>query len=262
MKKNVIKYSCISHIGMCRQQNQDNYICDGQYKDKEIESMDKALMGEIVPEVPILFGIFDGMGGEDCGEVAALIAAQSAGEVKLGSDSVGDLIKYCDNTNRLICRYAESNNIESMGTTAAMLVFNGNSVVLCNIGDSKIFLLSHSKMEQISCDHVLNTAYYTKPLLAQNLGIQPEEMNIEPYVAVGEKHLGDRYLICSDGLTDMLREEEIQCIIENTEFDLCVDNLLQKALSHGGKDNITIILLEIGRYKSDTFSGAFKFMRK
>ena len=260
--KYVIKYSCISHVGMCRSKNQDNYICDGQYKDIEVLSMNKSLIGETVSDKPSLFGVFDGMGGEDCGEVAALIAAQSAAETELNKKSMEVLIEYCKNANQQICQYADANDIDSMGTTAAMLVFSGKSVVLCNIGDSKVFLISNDEMEQISHDHVIGVSYYIKPLLSQNLGIPPEEMIIEPYVAVGENNIGDRYLICSDGLTDMLKEDEIQDIIEHTSFENCVDKLLQRALLHGGKDNITIILLEVEKDKTDVLENPFIFLRK
>ena len=242
-----IRYSCISHIGKVRKINQDNYICDGQYMETNSEPMKSPLCGEKSSREISLFGVFDGMGGEECGEVASCIAAQDSSALELGKDILSDLSRFCQKANEDICRYARENEVSSMGTTAAMLAFADNSVTLCNIGDSKIFLLSAGKLEQISEDHVAAAPFGVKPPLSQNLGIPPTEMAISPYLAQGVCRDGDIYLICSDGLTDMVTTEEIAEVLLSKSLEKACTELLQKALSNGGRDNITIILCKIER---------------
>jgi protein phosphatase len=192
-----------------------------------------------------LLGVFDGLGGEECGEIASLLAAKCATNIVLSKKPTDTLLQFCKEANDKICEYAADNNIISMGTTAAILAFAKNKIALCNIGDSKIFRFADEKLQQISIDHYAVTKSEKKPPLSQNLGIPTSEMIIEPYIAVGQYNDGDIYLLCSDGLTDMVSIEEIKEILLKIEFDKAVNRLLEKALENGGKDNITIILCRV-----------------
>lgn len=261
MKYNIF-YSCISHIGNCRKMNQDNFICNGQFIGGEANPVSFPLSGCIESGQQKIMGVFDGMGGEECGEIAALIAAQEASQVPIGKRPIDDMADFCKQANEKICQYAADNSIKSMGTTAALLAFIESEIILCNIGDSKIFYFYRNYLEQISVDHLAIAAYGTKPPLSQNLGIPPDEMEIEPYIARGQYRDGDMYLICSDGLTDMLKLEEIASILLNTTFDAVVETLVESALANGGKDNITIMLLRIEREKDGLLSKIFKSNRK
>ena len=137
---------------------------------------------------------------------------------------------------------------------------------LCNIGDSKAFHFDGEKLEQISVDHCAATFYGEKPPLSQNLGIPPAEMMIEPHYARGYYHAGDIYLLCSDGLTDMVSIEEIAKILTetaaggNTDVSNAAEKLLQKALDNGGRDNITIILCRVKKRKLGLFDKIFHFL--
>ncbi len=270
-----IPYTCISHIGRCRQTNQDNFICDGTYRDVDfkpgrdnVSSSESqtcnfstepcAIIGCLTSDAPSLLGVFDGMGGEECGEEAALLAAKKAAGTALGKEREESLLEFCRQANAGICCYADRNGVQNMGTTAAMLAFDPEGISLCNIGDSKIFVSTEEGMRQISEDHLSIAPYGYKAPLSQYLGIPPIEMQIEPYTASRHFHRGDVYLICSDGLTDMVTEEEIAEILESVR-DFCEDRvklveealseaaqqLLARALENGGKDNITIILCQI-----------------
>ena len=97
-------------------------------------------------------------------------------------------------------------------------------------------------------DHVTVAAFGVKPPLSQNLGIQPTELVIDPYFARGPYNDGDIYLICSDGLTDMVTSEEISKILTSAEvLNNAIEKLLEKALTNGGRDNVTIVLCKIER---------------
>ena len=242
-----IRYSCLSHIGNIRSVNQDNYICDGCYMDTGDTPIEFPLCGTKISKENSLFGIFDGMGGEECGEIASYIASKTASTIEIGKEATADLSMFCHKANAEICDYATSREVSAMGTTAAMLAFTEKEVVLCNIGDSKIFRLCDGALEQISKDHVAVSAFGVKPPLSQNLGIPPDELVIDPYLALGAYNDGDVYLICSDGLTDMVPNEEITQILISEPIEEAIMLLLDRALANGGKDNTTIILCKIER---------------
>lgn len=250
-----IVYSCISHIGNVRSINQDNFICNGSYLETIDSSMDFNIVfplnGTVDTKIPKLFGVFDGMGGEECGEIASYIASKVASTLTIKKNGVLTLTNYCKQANTKICEYAENNNISAMGTTAAMLLCTKEEITLCNIGDSKIFRFADGELEQISKDHVVISAFGTKPPLSQNLGIPPEQLLIEPYLSQGRYKSGDKYLICSDGLTDMLTLEEIKELLASKNIEDSASNLVDRALKNGGKDNVTVILLEIKQKKSN-----------
>ncbi|MCD8324017.1 MAG: serine/threonine-protein phosphatase [Clostridiales bacterium] len=218
------------------------------------EQMQFPLNGSLQSDHPALLGVFDGMGGEECGEVAAWLAAKESSEVVIGDDPTEELSVLCRKANYEICRYAEQNGVLSMGTTAALLAFGKREIGLCNIGDSRIFRLRGSDLKQLSVDHVAVAAYGRKPPLSQNLGIPPSEMVIEPYVC---RHLyqdGDQYLLCSDGLTDMVSPDDIRRIMTESTEEKTVGRLVKAALAHGGRDNITVILCKITAKKRKLFS--------
>ena len=252
-----INYACVSNIGKVRTMNQDNLICDGSYMGNDASQKPFSKNGSVSPKDFPIFGIFDGMGGEELGEVASLIAAQEASGIRGECESVSTLSDYCMKTNDAICAYAEEHGVSAMGTTAAMLHFSKDEITLCNIGDSKIFRLSEGEIKQISTDHVAVAVYGRKPPLTQHLGVPPEILIIEPYFSRGGYTEGDKYLICSDGLTDMVENDEINEIVNNNPLEEAVEILLQKALENGGKDNVTIILLEI-KQNDNIFLSLFK----
>lgn len=252
-----IEYYCISHKGNVRSTNQDNYCCLGEYMPFDNNGSNGVITGITRNIDDPIFAVFDGMGGEESGEMAAFIAARKLAEYKFEHDPPKELFGYCKSANDEICEYTEEHSLTSMGTTAAILLFCKNKIFLCNIGDSKIFQFTDDAFRQISYDHISISAFGTKPPLTQNLGIKEDELIISPYTAIGDYHSNDVYLICSDGLTDMISNDEIKNILINTERANVAEALLQKALENGGKDNITILLLFINKEKN-TFINRLK----
>jgi protein phosphatase len=240
-----ILYACISHPGKVRQINQDNFICNGQYMPIENGEITLPLHGSCISTDNPVFGIFDGMGGEQCGEVAAHIAAQYASTLAVGRDGIDALDTFCRNANQAICEFSAENGVSSTGTTAAMLLFTKKKICLCNIGDSKVFRFRDGELTQLSTDHLCLAPFGVKPPLSQNLGISPEEMRIDPYFLKIGYTIADTYLICSDGLTDMVTNEEIKEILSSAPINTAIEQLLNRALEKGGKDNTTIILCRI-----------------
>lgn len=248
-----IAYYFTSNVGKRRKNNQDNYFCNGRMMYHRNPGTDGIYSDTVFSDEEPVFCVFDGMGGEECGEMAAFLAAETMRHFSFSDAPENSFLDFCNLVNRRICEKTVEMEISSMGTTAAMMRFTDRKISLCNIGDSKILLCSDGALTQISYDHVSPAPYGKKPLLTQNLGIPEEELVIDPYVAVGEHRVGDIYLICSDGLTDMVTMDRIQEILQHQDGQQASQMLLNEALENGGKDNVTFILLYVLPEKKSLF---------
>ena len=247
-----IEYAYACHMGKVRNNNEDNFWCCGETLAEEHQGIEHVGTG-CVPQSDLpLLAVFDGMGGESCGEVASYLAAQSCGDFyrknkrKLREDPRNFLEEACAEMNRAVCGYSRENRIQSMGTTAALLAFGRDGVFGCNLGDSRIYQARNGQFRQISSDHVLGGMMFGKAPLIQFVGIPEESMKLEPSIVREESAAGIRYLICSDGITDMLADGEIADILaREVPVEETVGILLDRALKKGGRDNATLILCEI-----------------
>ena len=242
-----IRFAGVSHAGLCRKENQDHFVCAGQLMASQ-KALSMLVSGQQTAGKNAFFGVFDGMGGTRQGSKASGIAAEIAAKTPAEKDPIRQLQSCCIHANSRICQLAHPQEVSPPGTTAAMLIFAPRQIALCNIGDSKIFRISNQRIEQISQDHILygpNGERY----LTKNLGIPEKQFPLRPYFARGRYLTGDRYLICSDGLTDMLTEQEILQIVTHYFEKEAVSVLLKAALNRGGKDNISIVLCRIEKRK-------------
>ena len=143
-----------------------------------------------------------------------------------------------------------------MGTTAAMLYIKNNIYTVCNIGDSPIFLLRDGELKTLSVEHTEKASYEAifkkkaepgrKFPLTQCLGGDMDDMLIEPHVLQGELMENDIFLLCSDGISDLITETELQDILScGEELPLIASELEKRALAKGGKDNLTALCVQI-----------------
>lgn len=249
-----INYAYTCHAGKVRSNNEDNFWCCGEILPSQNLGMQEVCGGERLREsFPVLI-VFDGMGGESQGEMAAYLASQEFGKYygqnkgKLRRQPENFLLEACQIMNQAVCSYSASNRINAMGTTMAMIVFARKSVYICNLGDSRIYQQSQGQIRQISSDHVLRSYMFGKAPLTQFLGVEESEMKLEPSVKALEYQEGDRYLLCSDGVTDMLSDKEIETAMASGEsVGDTVQILMDQVLEKGARDNTTIILCEIQR---------------
>lgn len=242
----IIKYSCASNVGRIRNQNQDNFICDGVYMNHDACTEKFSLAGTANLDGIHLYGVFDGLGGEECGEVASYIAAREAALLKPDDMQYTGLKQYCYRANQMICQYAEEHGIYSMGTTVALLSLSENEICICNIGDSKVFRFDGVHLKQLSVDHLAHMPAGMKRPLSQNLGISEDLMVIEPYLKQQDYCRKDIFIICSDGLTDMVSMEEMWKLLKESDVEDLANILTDHALKNGGKDNVTVIALQAG----------------
>ena len=247
-----IEYAYTCHIGKIRNNNEDNFWCCGDSLEAQNQGMSHIRSGYMKQSEYPLLAVFDGMGGESCGEMAAFLAAEACGEhFKTAKDGIRNdpeefLNEICESMNQAICDYGRTNKINSMGTTAALLAFAEDAVYSCNLGDSRIYKSDREKFYQISQDHVLGRSLFGKAPLTQYLGMEEENLQLEPSISRQEIKIGDRFLHCSDGITDMLSDGEIADILSrDIPVAKTVEILVDRALKKGGRDNITVVLCEI-----------------
>ena len=242
MRKNKVEYAVVCSTGKIRRNNEDNFYCGGHFREDVSAVCDVAYSGKVDADANELFAVFDGMGGEACGEVASYTAAAQSALFVCGRDAYADYLgELCELLNTKIREETEDRSLVLMGTTAAMLQVFGEDVFILNAGDSRIYKLSDHELRQISQEHVAQG--YGGKAITKFLGM-PEGYEVEPYLAKGKFKVGDMFLLCSDGVTDMLTDEEICCIIDDRmDVDVLARALVDAALDKGGVDNTTAMLL-------------------
>ena len=241
-----MKSFSVTDIGRKRTVNQDYVFCCEQE----------------IGRLPNLFIVADGMGGHNAGDFAS----------KYSVEAVIDYIKNCEETtsisildhaiqhaNKLIRKKAEEDStLEGMGTTLVAATIFDHQMIVANIGDSRLYVISE-EIKQITRDHSL------VELMVENGELNPEEARVHPNKNIVTRAIGgidddaladffeidlkegDIVLLCSDGLSNMLDDENIFQIVKQYESNLeeVGKALVDKANENGGKDNIAIILMKV-----------------
>jgi protein phosphatase len=245
-------------MGKVRTNNEDNFWCCNIFLEAENSGLE-----EVRAECVSLFGmpllaVFDGMGGESCGEMASYLSAKTCGDVyrqkkwfyRRHPEEL--LEEICKDMNQAVCAYGKENKVNSMGSTAALLLLSGEGAYACNLGDSRIYHYRDRQFRRVSTDHVLGGSMFGKAPLTQYVGVPKEIMQLEPSMVRLDLKEGDRYLLCSDGLTDMLSDGEISDILSrDSSVKETVELFKDRALQKGGRDNITIILCEVRQRENE-----------
>ena len=245
-----LEVATATHSGMVRSHNEDSIAAD-------------ATLGLAV--------LADGMGGYNAGEVASGIAVElikvelrkALGEQnseKLDGASVERLIAdHGARANTAIYQAAQSHpQYAGMGTTLVVALWHDNRMVVGHIGDSRLYRLRGDALEQVTRDHSLlqeqiDSGMITKEQArhSQNKNLVTRAVGIDPEVDT-EVHTyavqpGDVYLLCSDGLSDMVSDEDIQTTLTSLQSNLTLaaEQLVQQANDNGGRDNVSVILVRV-----------------
>jgi len=248
-----IDAACGCNVGKIRKNNEDNFFFDSKCLELDNLGLRNTACFSDSLKNGLMLAVFDGMGGENYGEVASFTAARQMQSItrSLSDYFVSErkyLSKLTMQLNDAIVAEKKELCTDRCGSTMVALYFSSGYVYTCNIGDSRAYRLRDGEFLQLTVDHVEKRpeGERKKAPLTQHLGIDPEDMQIEPYIAKGKINKGDTYLLCSDGLTDMLTNFEISDImLQNENPGDCVECLIKAALEHGGRDNITVIVCRI-----------------
>lgn len=249
----IIEGACLSVIGNVRKNNEDNFLFDHinlNENNNGSEQIYKLKFENIDNKV---FSVFDGMGGEANGEEASFIASDTLKKYVINNNGKINWIDYIENANEKICNAMFQR--KRMGTTVAGASFNNENIEICNLGDSRLYSFYNGKLKQESEDHnesriqeKLNMPSNRKGALTQYLGIKKDEMIIQPYLKKINYDIIEKLIICSDGITDMLSNNEIENVLkEKISAEKCVEKLVTSALEHGGVDNTTIMVFNISK---------------
>jgi serine/threonine protein phosphatase PrpC len=214
---------------------------------------------------PRLLAVADGMGGHAGGEVASKIAITSVKNLsEVLSDGTIDgesredlLLNISFSIDHEIAEVAEADRaLQGMGTTLTALHINGETVELLHIGDSRCYQWNGKKLTQLSYDHtVMQELLDQGRLTPDEVFSHPQrslltqaligDSGIDPILHVFKASVGDQFLLCSDGLSSVLSEHELNSLIKKVEPELVVDALIDAVIEKGAPDNVTILWAEI-----------------
>ncbi len=230
-------------IGLKRQNNEDVFV--------------------VSPELDFCLAA-DGMGGAAAGEVASEFFAETTLEIFSGhqhrseKDTLYQVQKAFSIANNKILAYVAAHpDHKGMGCTAELLAFFEAGFILGHVGDSRTYRLRNGQLEKLTQDHTIVQQQFQEGLISEEqirhhpmrnvifraVGIRTE-MTVD--LLVGKTHPADLFLLCSDGLSDMIEDEQIHEILRADTYIIHkAENLIESAKIAGGHDNITVVLVDI-----------------
>jgi protein phosphatase len=249
----IVDKAALTDVGRQRQSNEDSYL-----------------------EREPLFAVADGMGGARAGEVASRMAVEAFDSEEAGDSPEAQLRGVAREANRRIYEMAQSDSEHAgMGTTLTAAMVSGREVAVGHVGDSRLYRLRGGRLERLTEDHSLELVrqgrltpeeaetHPQRSIITRALGPEPD-VDVETFTDRGRD--GDVYLICSDGLSGMVSEEDMAGILTDSKsLKEAAYRLVDSANQNGGKDNITVVLFRLesdGEAEdeedaaSDTLSGA------
>jgi serine/threonine protein phosphatase PrpC len=238
-----VEVGSATDIGRVRERNEDSVLVD-----------------------PPLYVVADGMGGHRGGQVASQVALEAM--EGFATEGRGSLADHVRRANRAVWdRSVEDERLSGMGTTLTAALIDGARALIAHVGDSRAYLLRDGSLQQLTTDHTLVArmvksgeiteaeaeVHPHKNVLTRALGTDEQVEVDEDSIALVD---GDRVLLCSDGLTGMVTEDQIQAILENSDQpQQAADRLVKAANRAGGIDNITVVVLDAVGEDSDAGGG-------
>ncbi|MCH8034908.1 MAG: Stp1/IreP family PP2C-type Ser/Thr phosphatase [Bacteroidetes bacterium] len=252
-----VSYHGTSDIGLERTENQDSF---GKFPlDSEDPYQPKGL----------LYIIADGMGGHAGGKKASRLALNVVSQVyfSLSSNNISDCLQGAFNSaNSKIYQTSEEElQFKGMGTTCTALVLEKDFAYIAHVGDSRVYRITHEKIVQLTQDHTQVAEMYrqgilskkeakhhpSKSVLIRALGTEPKvEIDIKEKIQVKPE---DYYVLCSDGLANVKKEEIREIVLANSPED-AGEELISLANQRGGHDNVTVLIIKINKDKEDSLN--------
>lgn len=243
----------LTDVGKKRTRNEDSYLINDDYQ---------------------LYIVADGMGGHSGGEFASKLAVTTIEEVIQGINSdpeatmisgvntddaeYSDRLRYAIEmaSSKIFDRALYDTSLKGMGTTTVAALVNNNELNIANVGDSRAYLFHANKLNQLTTDHSLVSEqikaglisesdaknHKLKNIITRSVGFQ-EEVEID--IKRKKIHMGDRVLLCSDGLSNLVDDKTITEIVNDNDIKTACHTLVDLANEKGGEDNITVVIFEI-----------------
>ncbi len=232
----VLRYAARSDRGLIRGNNQDSVYAG-----------------------PRLLAVADGMGGHAAGDVASKVVIAALEHLDDDAPS-GDMLQALrqavfEGSEHLREVIRESPQLEGMGTTLTAILFAGGRLALCHVGDSRAYLVRDGQLSQITHDDTfVQTLIDDGRITAEEAISHPQRslllralngQDVEPDLSMRDTRAGDRYLLCSDGLSGVVSHETLAQALQDPDPQACADRLIELALRSGGPDNITCIVADV-----------------
>ncbi|UMB69823.1 PP2C family protein-serine/threonine phosphatase [Mycobacterium paraterrae] len=232
----VLRYAARSDVGLVRSNNEDSVYAGAR-----------------------LLALADGMGGHAAGEVASQLVIAALAHLdddEPGGDLLASLDSAVHSGNSAIAAQVEMEpDLEGMGTTLTAILFAGNRIGMVHIGDSRGYLLRDGELTQITKDDTfVQTLVDEGRITKEEAHSHPQRSlimraltghEVEPTLTMREVRLGDRYLLCSDGLSDPVSDETILEALKIPDVTESADRLIELALRGGGPDNVTVVVADV-----------------
>lgn len=230
-----MKWVSRTHIGHVRATNQDSLLIQ-----------------------PGLYGVADGMGGHKAGDIASRMAVLMLGRVLEDARPSEALLRGgIEEINGLVYeQQMQDENLSGMGTTMTVIWEADDFVLLGHVGDSRAYLRRDGVLTQISQDHSMVNELVRQGVLTKEMAARHPyrnvitraigtDISVTPDILRLDKRKGDQWLICTDGLTGYVSDEEIAAALNSLPMDDAADVLLNRALDLGGGDNVTFVIAEV-----------------
>jgi len=232
----IARTAVATHTGRKRRHNEDAYVCE-----------------------PPLFAIADGMGGARAGEVASSLAAAAVQTSEPAGDGKERVAALIQAANRSVYeRSSQDAEVAGMGTTMTVALVEDGVVTFGHVGDSRAYILRDGALEQLTDDHSLVAElvrggklsaeeaehHPQRSVITRALGTDPD-VDVDTFAV--DARQGDVFVLCSDGLTDMIADEEIGEVLSSRRerLDDAAKELVRRANKAGGQDNITVVAFEM-----------------
>jgi protein phosphatase len=219
--------------GQVRDTNEDGYVVDRRLQ---------------------LFAVADGMGGHRAGEIASATALEALRATVASGTGLGDAIT---NANEAVYgKAAQDSDLQGMGTTLTAVVPDGNGVLVGHVGDSRAYLLRDGELRQLTRDDTYVQSLVDDGLITADAARHHPHKSLITASVQGrafsasltslQTRGGDRLLLCSDGLSDIVTDENIAEVLRHvTERQACAERLVKLALQAGAPDNVTVVLADL-----------------
>ncbi|GIV04747.1 MAG: serine/threonine protein phosphatase [Fimbriimonadales bacterium] len=245
-----VKFVARSEIGYARENNEDKF--DFYEPDEE----------HLLAARGSVFLVCDGMGGHNAGQIASELAAKQFlhAYYHLGGTAQDAARQAALQAHHYIAEMASKIPSRSgMGTTLTALILKQDEGILLQVGDSRCYRLREGVFEQLSRDQTLVAQLVEQGILTpeqaryhpqrnvirQAVGVQDPSEPFEPDIETFPLQVGDLYLLCSDGLSDMVEDADIEAILRSEPLTRAAWKLVDRALANGGRDNITVLLVQV-----------------
>ncbi|MBM3669597.1 MAG: serine/threonine-protein phosphatase [Actinobacteria bacterium] len=244
----VLRYAARSDVGLVREGNEDSGYAG-----------------------PRLLLVADGMGGHAAGELASAIAVATVANLDLDdvdqSEVLASLASSIDDVGTTISEtIAVETDLTGMGTTITGMYWLGGRIAIVHVGDSRAYLLRDGELHQLTHDHTfVQTLVDSGRITEDEAAVHPRRsllmraldgLNpVEADLSVREARVGDRYMICTDGLSGVVRDTELTWILSTGDPTGCVTRLVDKALERGAPDNVTVVVADVVEGNIAPFGG-------